>query len=92
MFQSTWEAAFIMGKYLDQKLHCGKETNWVKECIQQAPDRKLKILELGSGTGLGGISLTRMLQKILKPEQYQVTMTDICEKALDTLKTNLELN
>ena len=66
--------------------------NWIKVILEEAKDRQIKILELGSGTGLGGISITKLLSKTIKPEAYEVYMTDICEKALATLKTNLELN
>ena len=95
--QSTWEAAFIMGRYLDQHLFSATPSNgtnqeWVKDLLVQAQGHQLRVLELGSGTGLGGICLTKLLSKAMKQEVYEVIMTDICEKALDTIKTNLELN
>ena len=80
-----------MGKYLDQQL-ASKETTWTKELISESmkANQGLKVLELGSGTGLGGICLTKLLEKIdCKAEIY---MTDICEKALEVIQTNLQAN
>lgn len=50
--RSTWEAAFVMGKFIEEKY---------KSIIGQ--QMNVRVLELGSGTGLGGIHLAKLLEK-----------------------------
>ena len=80
-----------MGKYLDQQI-ASQQTTWIKELLAESNKgaQSLKVLELGSGTGLGGISLTKLLEKI--GCQAEVYMTDVCEKALEVIQTNLQAN
>ena len=52
------------------------------------------MLELGSGTGLGGICMAKLLEAEVNAELMSdltssVVMSDICTKSLDTLSTNL---
>ena len=47
----------------------------------------MEVLELGSGTGLGGLHFT-----LLTKAQHKLTMTDICEKSLKLIRKNVALN
>jgi 16S rRNA G1207 methylase RsmC len=48
------------------------------------------VLELGSGTGLGGLFASALLKKT-SPDS-DLYMTDICERSLEVVKTNMDLN
>ena len=48
------------------------------------------VIELGSGTGLGGIHASKFLET--QKHKVSVTMTDICEKALKNIQKNLTEN
>ena len=84
-----------MGEYLNEKANLSKDS-WVSQMLrshQEAGSSKLKVLELGSGTGLGGISTAKILENqksdlTSPPELY---LTDICTKSLDTVRNNLTL-
>ena len=52
--------------------------------------QSVRVLELGSGTGLGGIHLAKLLEK--SQVQAEIFMTDICLKSLSTAKKNLARN
>ena len=69
--RSTWPGAHIMGQYL--------EANFQSFGFVDSVDA----LELGSGTGLGGIHASKYLATLnLKTS---MTMTYICEKALKNI-------
>ena len=48
---------------------------------------QIDVLELGSGTGLGGLHFTA-----LTSGKHKLVMTDICEKSLKLIKKNIEGN
>ena len=74
--RSTWEAAYIMGQDIEQNTHL--------------IDGKLRVLELGSGTGLGGLHYFKLVQQI--GQNCDLHMTDICEKSLKVIERNLKNN
>lgn len=82
-----------MGEYLCTKAR--ESQSWLNLALmpQQEPNLSFKVIELGSGTGLGGICATRLLEM----EQFahikrQVVMTDICHKALEVIDNNVKLS
>ena len=50
----------------------------------------IRVLELGSGTGLGGIHFAKLMQHM--DRHFNLYMTDICEKSLKLIKQNVEQN
>ena len=50
------------------------------------------MLELGSGTGLGGICISKLLETYYPDLEREVTLTDICLKSLEVLHNNLSHN
>ncbi|TNV75732.1 hypothetical protein FGO68_gene977 [Halteria grandinella] len=71
--RSVWKASVIMARYLETLLPDLQNVNTV--------------LELGSGTGLGGIFARTLLK-----EAETVYMTDICTKSLQMIRENILLN
>ena len=54
------------------------------------PEGYLRVLELGSGTGLGGVHISKYLAK--RGLEFELMMTDICEKSLKVIDRNLTNN
>ena len=77
--RSTWEAAFIMGEYVESN-----QDTILKE------NKSVRVLELGSGTGLGGIHFGTLMKKV--GVEAEIYMTDICAKSLRTAGKNLIRN
>lgn len=75
--RSTWEAAHVMGE-------------WIESHPELVSGDKLRVLELGSGTGLGGTHIAAYLKS--RGVEFELTMTDICEKSLKVIERNLKNN
>lgn len=72
---TVWDASIVLSKYLERCFRKG-ELGRKKKSLKKA-------LELGSGMGLGGMSLAMM--------GYDVTLTDVME-VLPLLRANVEAN
>jgi len=77
--------------------HC--PTNPALPCTEmRGTNRSLKVLELGSGTGLVGLTASQILASLLsslpslQPIDVQVILTDYHPDVLDNLEHNLALN
>ena len=90
-YQSTWKAAYLLGKYLCEKM--GTQSSWLKEMteLHKQEGKPLRVLELGSGTGLGGITMAKLLELEQPTLAGTVCLTDICIRALEVINTNLTL-
>ena len=60
--------------------------------LSENKEDTFRVLELGSGTGLGGLFASAQLQKQANGRKIEIHMTDICEKGLDVVGLNIELN
>ncbi len=75
--RSTWEAAYIMGLELEYHL-----ASYVPHL------ESIKVLELGSGTGLGGIHFAKLMNHMGR--NYTLYMSDVCEKSLKLISKNVK--
>jgi methylase of polypeptide subunit release factors len=73
-----------------QKLEDGKIFTEVLDLNKES--ETFRVLELGSGTGLGGLFASAQLQKQTNGQKIELYMTDLCEKSLDAAFKNVELN
>ena len=79
--RSVWKASYIMAQQLEKAVFADEG---LRETLKL--ESSSNILELGSGTGLGGIFVKKLLP------QSSVVMTDICTKSLQSIRNNLSLN
>ncbi len=77
--RSVWKASIVMSNYLQSAL-LSNDYNL------RLDQNTLKVLELGSGPGLGGIFASSLLS------DSKVYMTDICPKSLQLIRQNIDLN
>ena len=67
----------------------------INERKKSTEGRELRVLELGSGTGLGGICMAKLLEaerneELMSDLTSSLVMSDICTKSLDTISTNVK--
>lgn len=81
--------------------------SWLYRLLESVKQRQaagevgseFKVLELGSGTGLGGICMARLLEEVcdertnaLSDLTSTIVMSDVCAKALEVIQRNLANN
>jgi tRNA G26 N,N-dimethylase Trm1 len=85
----VWKASLVMAQYIED-IRYNEATPKGQEALQflkkEHNTSEYKILELGSGTGLGGFFSQIQLNA------KEICMTDICPQSINLIKENIQLN